>query len=104
MILHEQSDASYLTALEGRSQAGSHFFLSNASKKSTKNPPGDVPLNGLIHNLCEVMQNVVASAAEAKVGALFSNTRMGEQLRIALAEMEHQQPPVPICIDNSTAD
>eukprot|EP00957_Ditylum_brightwellii_P093770 7139809-Ditylum_brightwellii.AAC.1 len=29
---------------------------------------------------------------------------MGEQLRTALAEMGHQQPPTPICTDNSTAD
>eukprot|EP00957_Ditylum_brightwellii_P014147 1065880-Ditylum_brightwellii.AAC.1 len=50
------------------------------------------------------MRNVVTSAAEAEVGALFSNVHMGEQLRTALAEMGHQQPPTPICTDNSTAD
>eukprot|EP00957_Ditylum_brightwellii_P067818 5147263-Ditylum_brightwellii.AAC.1 len=69
-----------------------------------KIPLGDVSINGPVHNLCEVMQNVVASAAEAKVGALFSNARIGEQLRFALKEMGHQQPPTPICTDNSTAD
>eukprot|EP00957_Ditylum_brightwellii_P036811 2787850-Ditylum_brightwellii.AAC.2 len=42
--------------------------------------------------------------AEAEVGTLFANAQMEEQLRIALAEMEHQQPPTPICTDNSTAD
>eukprot|EP00957_Ditylum_brightwellii_P030858 2338187-Ditylum_brightwellii.AAC.1 len=50
------------------------------------------------------MRNDVASAAEAEVGALFSNAFMGEQLRTALAEMGHQQPPMSICTDDSTAD
>eukprot|EP00957_Ditylum_brightwellii_P008259 624382-Ditylum_brightwellii.AAC.1 len=104
MILHVHSDTSYLTAPEGRSRAGGHFFLSTASKNPQKLPTGDVPLNGPVHNLCNVMRNVVASVAEAEVGALFSNACMGDQLRTALTDMGHEQPPTSICTDNSTAD
>eukprot|EP00957_Ditylum_brightwellii_P060988 4629584-Ditylum_brightwellii.AAC.1 len=50
------------------------------------------------------MRNVVASATEVEVVALFSNAWMGEQLRTALTEMGHPQPPTPICTGNSTAD
>eukprot|EP00957_Ditylum_brightwellii_P030689 2325374-Ditylum_brightwellii.AAC.1 len=84
MILHVNLDASYLTAPEGCSRAGRHFFLSAASKNLQKPPTVDVPLNNPVHNLCKVMHNVVASAAEAEVGALFSNACMGEQLRTVL--------------------
>eukprot|EP00957_Ditylum_brightwellii_P130065 9920533-Ditylum_brightwellii.AAC.1 len=104
MILHVHSDASYLTVPEGCSRTGGHFFLSNVSKQPSKPPPGDIPLNSPVHNLWEVMWNVVASVAEAEVGALFLNAQMEEQLRIALAEMGHHQLPTPICKHNSTAD
>eukprot|EP00957_Ditylum_brightwellii_P094016 7158506-Ditylum_brightwellii.AAC.1 len=50
------------------------------------------------------MQNVVASAAETEVGALFSKARMGEQLQTAQEEMGHQQPPTPVCTDHSTVE
>ena len=46
----------------------------------------------------------MASAAEAKVGALYTNARKGEELRTALEEMGHPQPPTPIMTDNTTAN
>eukprot|EP00957_Ditylum_brightwellii_P021751 1640881-Ditylum_brightwellii.AAC.1 len=49
------------------------------------------------------MRQVMASAAEAEIGALFFNTRKGEELRLALTEMGHPQPPTPVMTDNSTA-
>jgi hypothetical protein len=46
---------------------------------------------------------VVASAAEAEVGACFHNAQSGAPLRVTLAELGHTQPPTPLRADNSTA-
>eukprot|EP00957_Ditylum_brightwellii_P201714 15326867-Ditylum_brightwellii.AAC.2 len=104
MALHIHSNASYLMAPEGCSRAGGYFFLSFVSKDPAKPPLGQITLNSLMHNLCEVMQNAIASVAEAEVGVLFSNVCMGEQLRRALEEMGYQKPHTPICTDNSMAE
>eukprot|EP00957_Ditylum_brightwellii_P085263 6484506-Ditylum_brightwellii.AAC.1 len=45
----------------------------------------------------------MSSSAEAKVGALFINSKAAVGLRTALQEMGHPQPPTPIMTDNSTA-
>ena len=45
-------------------------------------------------------QNVMASAAEAEIGALFSNGQHGTVLRTTLLELDHIQPPTPIKTDN----
>ncbi len=46
---------------------------------------------------------MVASAAEAELGALFLNCKEGVILRLILAELGHRQPPTPIHCDNKTA-
>jgi hypothetical protein len=48
------------------------------------------------------MHNVMASAAEAKWGALFNNTKDGVALHITLNEMGHLQPANPVQVDYST--
>jgi hypothetical protein len=68
MILHNHSDASYLSEAHARSRAGGYFFLS--SDPDTDPHP---PLNGAVHVISNIMPNVLASAAEAEVGALFHN-------------------------------
>ena len=44
----------------------------------------------------------MASAAEAKLGALFLNCQESVPIRIMLEEMGHTQPPTPVQVDNST--
>ena len=56
-----------------------------------------------MHVLCMVLKHVVASAAEAEVGANFECAQLGVTFRQALIEMGHPQPPTPIQTDNSTA-
>ena len=46
---------------------------------------------------------VVASAAEAKLGALFMNAKEGEILMLILEELGHPQPPTPIHCNTKTA-
>jgi hypothetical protein len=50
------------------------------------------------------MLNVLASATEAEVGALFHNAQDGSVLRTTLIEMGRPQPATPIQTDNSCAE
>ncbi len=66
MILNVRSDASYLSTPKAHSQAGGYFFLGSLPRD------GDpIKLNGAIHISCTILKLVAASAAEAKLGALF---------------------------------
>eukprot|EP00957_Ditylum_brightwellii_P001297 102055-Ditylum_brightwellii.AAC.1 len=103
MVLHIHSDASFMSETEARSRAGGHFFLDEKSTDPTKPPTHQVPLNGPVHTVCEVIRNVMASTAEAEIGAFYSNTHKGEELRLALVKMGLPQPPTPVLTDNSTA-
>eukprot|EP00957_Ditylum_brightwellii_P154088 11726928-Ditylum_brightwellii.AAC.2 len=85
-----------------KSRADRHFFL-NPSEDPPKPPTRHVPLNGLIHLVCKILRNVMASSAKTEIGALFTNIRKGKELRIALIEMGHPQLPTPIMTDNSMA-
>ena len=98
MILNIHSDASYLTEPKARSRIAGHFFMA-----SIPQPDKPIRLNGAIHSLCTILKHVAASAAEAELGALFSNARIGTIMRLTLYEMGHPQPPTPIHTDNLTA-
>ncbi|KAI2495038.1 Reverse transcriptase (RNA-dependent DNA polymerase) [Fragilaria crotonensis] len=97
MILAVESDASYLSVVKGRSRAAGYFFLTN----KLSSPNAQYRPNGAVHVLCHIMREVLSSAAEAELGALFHN---GEAcpLRIAL-EMGHPQSATPMATDNNTA-
>jgi hypothetical protein len=45
---------------------------------------------------------VLASAAEAEMGAFFLNAKEGVNIRNILTEMGHQQPATPLQTDNAT--
>jgi len=96
MILKIHSDASYLSAPKARSRSGGHFYLGNT-------PPTKEIYNGAVLALTGILKNVMSSAAEAEVGALFTNTKEGTILRTTLEEMGHPQPATPVTTDNSTA-
>ena len=95
MQLHVYSDVSYLTALEARSRAGGHFWLSNEGHHQ------DIPLNGPVHSLIKIQKNILTSAAEAEVGALYLNAKEAFPIRVALQELGHPQQQTPITTDNS---
>ena len=52
---------------------------------------------------CGILKFVVASAAEAELGAMFLNAKEAIPARHALATLGHPQPKTPMQIDNSTA-
>jgi hypothetical protein len=98
MVLHNHSDASYLSEPQARSRVGGYFFLS--SHPDTTSTP---LLNGAVHVLSNILRNVMSSASEAKVGALFINGQEGCPLWTTLEEMGWPQPATPIQTDNSVA-
>eukprot|EP00957_Ditylum_brightwellii_P047121 3578245-Ditylum_brightwellii.AAC.1 len=53
--------------------------------------------------LSHIMRNVMASAVEAELGALFENVKEAMALRTTLRELGQQQPATPIQVDNSVA-
>ena len=95
MILHIDSDAAYLVPLEAQSRAGGYQYLS--SKAGTL-------YNGPILALAKVIKNVMASAAEAELAALFMNAQEAVGLRNCLEAMGYKQPATPLKTDNSTAN
>merc|ERR1711983_369440 len=98
MILNIHSDASYLSEKGGKSQEAGYFFLGWMSKDGEP-----IRLNGALHVLSAILKCAAASAAEAKLGALFLNMKEGRVLRLALEELGHPQPPTPVHVDNATA-
>jgi hypothetical protein len=98
MILNIHLDASYLLEANAHSQACGHFFM--GWHADSTNP---IKLNGALFTLCAILRFVVASAAKAKLGALFLNCKQATIFRLKLEEMGHPQPLTPIHCNNSTA-
>jgi len=96
MILAVHSDAGYLNEPKARSRAGGIFFLTSGD-----NFP---PPNGAILNIAQIIKNVMTSAAEAELAALYINAKEAVYIRLILECMGHRQPPTPIQTDNSTAE
>ena len=94
MILNIHSDAAYLVAPEAQSRAGGFHFL------GTKNC---AQFNGPLLVLARTIKNVMTSATESEISALFMNAREAIPIRRALINLGHQQPATPIISDNSTA-
>ena len=94
MVLQIDSDAAYLVRPEARSPAGGYHYLGNNERTQ---------FNGPILVLAKTIKNVMASAAEAEVGALYMNAQEAVSIRQCLIEMGHPQPPTPMKTDNSTA-
>jgi hypothetical protein len=80
MILNVHSDALYLSAPKARNCAGGYFFLGSIPQDG--NP---IKLNGAIHITCTILKLVAASAAKAKLGALFLNAQEAKVFRLVLA-------------------
>ena len=95
MVLRVDSDAAYLVAPEARSRAGGYHYMSNTK--------GTI-FNGPVLVLAKVIKNVMASATEAELGALFMNAQEAVALRNCLEAMGHKQPATPLKTDNNTAN
>ena len=98
MVLNIHSNASYLSEPNARSRACGHFFMGTLPIDGTP-----IKLNGAFHTLCAILRFVVASAAEAELGALFLNCQEGIIFRTTLEDLGHPQPKIPVHCDNATA-
>jgi hypothetical protein len=96
MILVIHPNAGYCNKKKLRSQAGGHFFLSNEDEF----PPN----NGAMFTNATIIKAVMASAAEAELGALYLNTKEAVYQCRILIKMGHPQPQTPIQTDNTTAE
>jgi len=98
MTLVVHSDASYLSAPGARSRAGGYFFLDNNTQNAQH------AINAPVHVKCCIMKNVLSSATEAEIGAIFLNCQQAEIIRTTLLELGHPQPTTHIITDNATAN
>jgi hypothetical protein len=97
VILNIHFNASYLSVPCARSCMGGYFILGSLPVN------GDpIKLNGANHITCTILKLVAASAAEAKLGALFFNAQEAKVLPLNLDGLGHPQPPTPIHINNTT--
>jgi hypothetical protein len=96
MVLSVHSNAGYCNEKKARSRAGGHFYFSN-------NDPIP-PNNGAIFTITTIIKNVMSSAAEAELGALYLNTKETVYLQQIILKMGHPQPPTPIQRENTTAE
>jgi hypothetical protein len=95
MILCTHANADFHNESKGRSLASAHIFVS-------KNDPFPKH-NGPVLSISQIMKFVMSSAAEAKLGALYTTTKEMVPLRQTLIKMGWWQPRTPIQMDNSTA-
>ncbi len=72
MILNFHSDASYLSEAKARSRVCGNFFMGWIPQNGEP-----IQLNGAFHVSTTIMQFVVASTAEAELGALYHNCQTG---------------------------
>ncbi len=70
MIINIHSDTSYLLEANAHSRACGHFFMGWKA-----DPTKPIKLNGSFFTLCAILRFVVASAAKAKLSALFLNCK-----------------------------
>jgi hypothetical protein len=98
MILNVHSNMSYLFKVNAHSRACGDFFM--GWKPDATKP---ITWNGAFFTLCSILRFIVASAAEAKLGAFFLNCKQATIVQLTLKEMGHLQPPTPINCDTSTA-
>jgi hypothetical protein len=95
MVLCAHTNAGFHNESKGCSQANAHIFVS-------KNNPFPKH-NGTVLSISQIMKFVMSSAAEAKLGALYTTAKEMAPLRQTLIKMGWPQPRTPIQTSNFTA-
>ena len=83
MVLAINSDASYPTEPKARSRASGRYYMADEEEEEAKNGP--------VHNVAQIIRNVMTSAADAEIGALYINSSQAIPARQLLEEMGHNQ-------------
>ena len=100
MMLYIDSDALYLPVSKCRSPASGFYYLSDKIGTPLLLQQKSPPLNGPIYVLSKIMRNIVASAAESKLGALFLDRQKAVPICTVIIELGHPQPLTPIRTEN----
>ncbi len=87
---------SYLSEAKARSQTYGHFFMGWQPKDGKP-----ICLNRALHVSANILRFVVASAAEAELGALYHNRQTGIVFWQTLKAMGHMQPKTPVHCNNA---
>ena len=95
MILHVDSDASFLVAPEAKSRITGYFHLPQKTKSNNNEP---------ILIECLTLKNVVTSAAECETAGVFHNAQTAITIQYILKEIGYLQPAFPLSMDNNTAE
>jgi hypothetical protein len=95
MILAFDTDASYLSEMDGKSRAAAYYFMTRKGKKEFT--------NGAVDVLSTIIKHVMSSASEAETGALYYGCKRAIPYRVTLEEMGHPQGKTPVRTDNNTA-
>jgi hypothetical protein len=96
MILAVHTDASYLSELGGKSRAARHFYLTNWNDEDFN--------NGAILTLSSIIKDVISSASDVELAALYYGCKQAAPIHVTLKERGHPQPaPIPVTTDNITA-
>ena len=95
MVLNIHSGASYLSEPQARSRLVGCFFLGKVPKKGENIQMDDFFV------LCDILRIAVCSAEEAELGALVLNIKEVKVLRLALRELGHHHPPIPVHCDKN---
>jgi hypothetical protein len=95
MILCAHTNAVFHNESKGRNQDGAHIFVSKNDLFSMHNSP--------VLSISKIMKFVMSSAAEAKLGALYTTAKEIVPLCQTFIKMGWPQPQMPIQTDNSTA-
>jgi hypothetical protein len=98
MIMNIHLDASYLSETKACSRACGHLFMGWMPKNGEL-----IKINGACYVNATILKFVVASAAEAELGALFHNCQDGIIFRQTLASIGHPQPKTLVHCNNATA-
>lgn len=96
MVLHINSNISYLSMPEVHGCSDGFFYLSSHSKDPNKAPTQPLPLSRAILVMSNCIRNVVASAAEAEIAALFENGQESTSIHTTLHKMGYTQLPMPM--------
>ena len=104
MILHIDSNASYLSDPWLHSRTGGPYYLRSLPTYPKKYPNLPPPANGPIHMEYRIPKHVVACADKAEVRGMIHNGQTAILLHITLHELGFTRPPTPIKIDNSAAE
>ena len=100
MILHTDSDRSYLSESKSRSRVGGIFYLSSKLPQHNQSPDCNHPFNAQFHVVAKILKITTSSAMETEVAATFYNAKEALPFRVTLAEIGHPQPPTPMEVDN----